>query len=179
MENGNADCHLLCSPFKCTSDIQEEGWGRFTLLHIVTPPYHLLTLVHINTSAVNQYVHCTFNSILFTEFAKSHLFSWCAADVCFLGIALACFVRPFYFGWSLSPFQWPTNSVRASLQCREMAGSFSSHTLILSLLLQLLLLQLTLSAPSSPVANSYLPPPPETETEVLAGGLIIKPSHIQ
>ena len=35
----------------------------YSIAHWRTPPYHLLTLVHINTSAVNQYVHCTFNSI--------------------------------------------------------------------------------------------------------------------
>ena len=147
-------------PLECSSLIYRRKDGQ-DLLHRMIEAFHC----HLLTWFASQLMQPTIDRSFFLHFAKKdpHLFSWCLPDFCFLGTALARFVRPLYFGCSLPPFDWPpTNSVRASLH-REMAG-FSSHTLILSLLLHL-----TFSAPSSPIANSYLPPPPETDDAVLAG----------
>ena len=86
--------------------------------------------------------------------------------LCVHGISqLIGMLCPSHKPWMVSlRFSARTNSVRASPR-QEMAV-FSSHTHILLLFL---LPVVTFSAPASPVANSYLPPPPETDSEVLAG----------
>ena len=114
-------------------------------------PCHLLPL----SALCVQEAYC--HAVKYSFSKMSPLLSWHQL------IGMLC---PSQKPWMVSlRFSAPTNSVRASPR-QEMAV-FSSHTH--TLLLLLLLPCVTFSAPASPVANSYLPPPPETDSEVLAG----------
>ena len=110
--------------------------------------------VHLGSVLCVQEAYCPAVKYSFSK--MSPLLSWHQL------IGMLC---PSHKPWMVSlRFSAPTNSVRASPR-QEMAV-YSSHYHILLLLL---LPYVTFSAPASPVANSYLPPPPETDSEVLAG----------